>query len=230
MAHTSIVDDRVPACSSGSVASDNPTVGRNALSPSAPIIRLAWVPHNNLMPNRDAATEILRTATAAPRNPESAASTDKTGTVGRMTTRPEGARVAAVVGAAIVDDLLHPTVLLAARRTEPPALAGGWEFPGGKVDPGETQEEALHREVREELGVEVELGAQVPGPLQDGRWPLGEAFAMTVWLARVTAGVAAPIEDHDQLRWLRRQELHDVPWLPADLPIVDAIAPHLYRV
>jgi 8-oxo-dGTP diphosphatase len=133
-----------------------------------------------------------------------------------------------VVGAAIVDDLAHPTVLLAARRTEPAALAGGWEFPGGTVDPGETHEEALHREVREELGVEVELGEQVPGPLPGGRWPLGESFAMTVWLARVTAGEPAPIEDHDQLRWLRHAELYDIPWLPADLPIVDLIAPLLH--
>ena len=133
-----------------------------------------------------------------------------------------------VVGAALVDDLAHPTVLLAARRTEPAALAGGWEFPGGKVDPGETHEEALHREVREELGVEVELGEKVPGPLPGGRWPLGESFAMTVWLARVTAGEPAPIEDHDQLRWLGHDELHDIPWLPADLPIVEAIAPLLH--
>ena len=132
-----------------------------------------------------------------------------------------------VVGAAIVDDLAHPTLLLAARRTEPPALAGGWEFPGGKVDPGETFEQALHREVREELGVEVELGELVPGPLPGGRWPLGESFSMTVWLARVTEGEPAPIEDHDQLRWLRRDELHEIPWLPADLPIVDLIAPML---
>ncbi|TPG15908.1 (deoxy)nucleoside triphosphate pyrophosphohydrolase [Pedococcus bigeumensis] len=132
-----------------------------------------------------------------------------------------------VVGAALVDDLTHPTVLLAARRTEPPALAGGWEFPGGKVDPGETHEQALHREVREELGVEVELGEKVPGPLPGGRWALGDTFAMTVWLARVTAGEPAPIEDHDQLRWLRRDELHEIPWLPADLPIVDLIAPML---
>jgi len=133
-----------------------------------------------------------------------------------------------VVGAALVDDLTQPTVLLAARRTEPAALAGGWEFPGGKVDPGETHEEALHREVREELGVEVELGEKVPGPLPGGRWPLGESFAMTVWLARVTAGEPAPIEDHDQLRWLGHDELHDIPWLPADLPIVEAIAPLLH--
>ena len=129
-----------------------------------------------------------------------------------------------VVGAAIVDDLAHPTRLLAARRTEPPALAGCWELPGGKVDPGETPQEALHREVREELGVEVELGAQVPGPLDGGRWPLGASFAMTVWLARVSAGEPAPIEDHDELSWLRREEVHDFPWLPADLPIVDLIA------
>lgn len=133
-----------------------------------------------------------------------------------------------VVGAAVVDDLGRPTRLLAARRTEPPALAGGWEFPGGKIDPGETPEEALHREVREELGVEISLGEQVPGPLEGGRWPLGDSWAMTVWFVVVTAGEPAPIEDHDQLSWLTREELYAVPWLPADLPIVEAIAPFLH--
>jgi 8-oxo-dGTP diphosphatase len=136
----------------------------------------------------------------------------------------------AVVGAALVDDLGRPTVLLAARRTEPPALAGGWELPGGKVDPGESTVEALHRELREELGVEVELGDVLPGPLPDGRWPLGQQFAMTVHWARVTSGEAAPIEDHDAVRWLTSTELYAVPWLPADLPIVDLIAASLYRV
>ena len=135
-----------------------------------------------------------------------------------------------VVGAAVVDDLVRPTRLLAARRTEPPALAGGWEFPGGKIDPGETAVQALHREVLEELGVRVALGDQVVGPLDGGRWPLGESWAMTVWFAVVTSGEPAPIEDHDQLRWLTKDELSAVPWLPADLPIVETIAPLLYRV
>ena len=139
-----------------------------------------------------------------------------------------GEAIREVVGAAVVDDLARPTRLLAARRTEPPALAGGWEFPGGKIDPGELPEEALHRELREELGVAVALGARVPGPLEGGRWPLGESWAMTVWFATVTAGEPAPIEDHDQLRWLAVDELYAVPWLPADLPIVEAIAPLLH--
>ena len=141
-----------------------------------------------------------------------------------------GGPVREVVGAAVVDDLVRPTRLLAARRTEPPALAGGWEFPGGKIDPGETAVQALHREVLEELGVRVALGDQVVGPLDGGRWPLGESWAMTVWFAVVTSGEPAPIEDHDQLRWLTKDELAAVPWLPADLPIVETIAPLLYRV
>ena len=70
-----------------------------------------------------------------------------------------------VVGAA----LFAGGRLLAARRVAPAALAGGWELPGGKVDPGETDEEALVRELHEELGVSVQLVERVPG-----EWPLGD--------------------------------------------------------
>ena len=69
-----------------------------------------------------------------------------------------------IVAVAIVDDLAQPTKLLAARRNRPEALAGLWEFPGGKVEPGESEVAAVRRELCEELGVELRLGAPIPGP------------------------------------------------------------------
>lgn len=137
---------------------------------------------------------------------------------------------ALVVGAAIVDDLAAPRTLLAARRTEPPHLAGGWELPGGKVEPGEDPETALHREIAEELGVRVVLGAELAGPDPDRPgWPLPPAHRMRVWLALVTEGEPAPIEDHDALRVLAPGDWLGVDWLPADVPIVRALlarSPH----
>jgi 8-oxo-dGTP diphosphatase len=130
---------------------------------------------------------------------------------------------APVVGAAIVDDLTRPTTLLSGRRTEPAELAGGWELPGGKVEPGERPQDALRREIREELGVEIELGAQVEGPLA-GAWPLGGRYVMQVWLARITSGEPRPLQDHDRLRVLTAAELYAVSWLRADLPIIAAVA------
>jgi 8-oxo-dGTP diphosphatase len=118
-----------------------------------------------------------------------------------------------VVGAAIVAE----GRLLAAQRAEPEALRGGWELPGGKVDPGETDPEALMRECVEELGVEVVLGERVPG-----EWPLPNGYMMRVWVAAIERGVPYPHE-HLALRWLGRHELYDVAWLAADLPVVAAV-------
>ncbi|HET7397642.1 MAG TPA: (deoxy)nucleoside triphosphate pyrophosphohydrolase [Intrasporangium sp.] len=141
-----------------------------------------------------------------------------------MNSRPDPAQppapVLLVVGAALVDDVERPTRLLAARRSAPAALAGGWELPGGKVDAGESPLAALHRELVEELGVQVVLGPHVPGPRSGSTWPLGDHYEMLVWLASVETGVPTPLEDHDELRWLALDELYAVPWLPADLPIV----------
>ena len=128
-----------------------------------------------------------------------------------------------VVGAAVVDDLETPRTLLAARRTEPATLAGGWELPGGKVEPGEEPEAALHRELAEELGVTVQLGAEVTAPDGDG-WPLPPAHRMRVWLVRIVAGEPEPLEDHDALRVLGPGEWLDVEWLPADVPVVRALS------
>jgi len=128
-----------------------------------------------------------------------------------------------VVAAAIVDDLDDPRELLAARRAVPARLAGRWEFPGGKVDGDESPEDALHREIREELGVRIGLGDELLGP-DDGLWRLSDEYVMRIWLAEVVEGTAEPLVEHDELRWLPLNQWHDVPWLDADVRIVDRLA------
>ncbi|MER7174648.1 (deoxy)nucleoside triphosphate pyrophosphohydrolase [Streptomyces mesophilus] len=117
-----------------------------------------------------------------------------------------------VVGAA----LWREGRMLAARRSAPPELAGRWELPGGKVERGERPEEALVRELREELGVEAEPVERIPG-----EWPLGRpGYVLQVWSAKLLSGEPAPLEDHDALRWLGLDELDAVDWLDQDRPAV----------
>jgi 8-oxo-dGTP diphosphatase len=107
-----------------------------------------------------------------------------------------------VVGVAI----LEQGRLLAARRAHPPALAGLWELPGGKVEPEESLERAAVREIDEELGCAVE----VTGAL-DGSSRIDDGLVLCVVLARLADGDPVPRE-HDAVRWLRADELDEVTW------------------
>jgi len=118
-----------------------------------------------------------------------------------------------VVGAALVRD----GRVLASRRTEPPRLAGLWEFPGGKVEDGESDHEALRRELREELRVEAHVGDRLGGDVHIGR-----TAVLRVYLAALTAGEPALV-DHDEHRWLAAHELGSVDWIPVDLPLVELL-------
>lgn len=99
------------------------------------------------------------------------------------------------------------------------------------MEDGESCTEALHRELVEELGIRVVLGAEVDGPAPEG-WPLNATAVMRVWLAEVSGGTPRPLQDHDDLRWIPLKDteaLAALPWIPADRPIVDAIVEQAAR-
>ncbi len=111
--------------------------------------------------------------------------------------------------------------VLAARRARPAELAGLWEMPGGKLEPGEGERAAVARELREELGVEVEVGEQFMPALD-----IGPGWELVPYAAVLTSGSPRPMEAdpaHDDVRWLSADQLDQVPWLPGDAPLVDAV-------
>jgi len=110
-------------------------------------------------------------------------------------------------------------LFLIARRAQDGRLPNLWEFPGGKVEPGETPEEALQREFREELGIEIDVGKHVGVSVY--QYPEGGVRLSAYRVYRRSGELELRV--HRELRWVRLAELRDFPLAPADIPLVRAL-------
>ena len=111
--------------------------------------------------------------------------------------------------------------ILMAKRPEGKTLAGLWEFPGGKVESGERPEEALIRELKEELGINVEHSCLAPLTFASHTYP-DFHLLMPLYVCRRWKGIPQALEGQE-LKWVRAKDLRALPMPPADLPLI----PHL---
>lgn len=118
-----------------------------------------------------------------------------------------------VVGAIMENDKGE---IFCAKRSATMALPNYWEFPGGKLEPEETKEEALAREIKEELGCEIQVGQQVEDTTYDY-----DSFIVRLetFKAKIIEGRPKLVE-HADAKWLPKEKLHQLNWAPADIPAV----------
>ncbi len=123
-----------------------------------------------------------------------------------------------VVACALVD---ADRRVLIAQRPEGKSLAGLWEFPGGKVEPGESPEDALIRELEEELGVSTKTACLAPASFASHAYE-GFHLLMPLYVCRKWQG-EPQLREHQALKWVRPQNLRDYPMPPADEPLIAAL-------
>ena len=121
-----------------------------------------------------------------------------------------------VVAAVIKDE--EGKILITQRNLQK-SQGGLWEFPGGKIEPGESHKDALRREIREELATEIEVGSLLTTVEYD--YPKFH-LTMHCYLCTVVGGNLTLLE-HEDARWLRKEELDTVRWLPADRSIIELL-------
>ena len=115
--------------------------------------------------------------------------------------------------------MLNNGRVFAAKRKAGKHLEGFWEFPGGKIEEGETPETCLARELKEELGIKVTVGNIFSENTHDYGSKLVKLIAYRVTID----GGEIQLTDHDEFRWLDPSELMSVQWAPADIPFVDKL-------
>ena len=123
-----------------------------------------------------------------------------------------------VVAAVICDNIKEKNKIFATARGYG-ELKGGWEFPGGKVEPGETPQQALVREIMEELDTEIKVGEWIDTIEFD--YPTFH-LSMDCFWAEVTKG-HRELKEAEAAKWLTRDQLDSVAWLPADITLIDKI-------
>lgn len=119
-------------------------------------------------------------------------------------------RVIKVVGAAII----HDGKLLAMQRSEKMTLPGLWEFPGGKIEKGESEKEALIREIQEELALEIEVEENITTTAYEYDFGI---VKMSTYRAKMKSEYFV-LKEHAQYRWLSPNEVMTIEWAPVDIP------------